>query len=113
GSSLAARRTKTAAAARRSLAVFLPSWQGVDRHPRSGAGVERLREVLVPLQGLRLPADVWEREVLARRRRGVLGPPRGPGRRAEVGERDVLPRRLGAYSTTWVDQLCASGELVW
>ena len=53
----------------------------------SGAGIDRLREVLVPLQGLALPADVWER--------------------------DVLPRRCGAYSPSWIDQLCASGELVW
>ncbi|MDX6723357.1 MAG: ATP-dependent helicase Lhr and Lhr-like helicase, partial [Solirubrobacteraceae bacterium] len=45
------------------------------------------REVLVPLQGLALPADTWER--------------------------DVLPRRTGAYSPTWMDQLCASGEVVW
>ena len=64
-----------------------PRWQGVDRHPAGGAGVDRLREVLVPLQGLALPADVWER--------------------------DVLPRRCGAYSPTWLDQLCASGEVVW
>ena len=85
--SLAALRSEIEAADRRSLAVFLPSWQGVDRHPRAGAGIERLREVLVPLQGVGLPAEVWER--------------------------DVLPRRLGAYSTTWIDQLCASGELVW
>ena len=66
---------------------FYPSWQGVDRHPPTGAGVDRLREALVPLQGLALPADVWER--------------------------DVLPRRVGAYSPTWLDQLCASGEVVW
>ena len=25
----------------------------------------------------------------------------------------MLPRRTGAYSTTWLDQLCAAGELVW
>jgi ATP-dependent helicase Lhr and Lhr-like helicase len=25
----------------------------------------------------------------------------------------VLPRRVGAYSPAWMDQLCASGELVW
>jgi ATP-dependent helicase Lhr and Lhr-like helicase len=31
----------------------------------------------------------------------------------EVWERDVLPRRVGAYSPAWMDQLCASGELVW
>src|SRR5262249_31384189 len=28
-------------------------------------------------------------------------------------ERDVLPRRIGAYSPTWLDQLCAAGEVVW
>ena len=31
----------------------------------------------------------------------------------EVWERDVLPRRLGAYSPAWLDELCTSGELVW
>jgi ATP-dependent Lhr-like helicase len=85
--SLAVLRKEIEAADQRALAAFLPSWQGVDRHPAAGAGVDRLREVLVPLQGLALPADVWER--------------------------DVLPRRTGAYSPTWLDQLCASGELVW
>ena len=85
--SLAVLRKEIEAADQRALAAFLPSWQGVDRHPAGGAGVDRLREVLVPLQGLALPADVWER--------------------------DVLPRRCGAYSPTWLDQLCASGEVVW
>ena len=85
--SLAVLRKEIEAADQRALAAFLPSWQGVDRHPAAGAGVDRLREVLVPLQGLALPADVWER--------------------------DVLPRRTGAYSPTWMDQLCASGEVVW
>ena len=85
--SLAVLRKEIEAADQRSLAAFLPSWQGVDRHPAGGAGVDRLREVLVALQGLALPADVWER--------------------------DVLPRRCGAYSPTWLDQLCASGEIVW
>jgi ATP-dependent helicase Lhr and Lhr-like helicase len=41
----------------------------------------------VPLQGVALPVDVWER--------------------------DVLPRRVGAYSPAWLDQLCAAGELLW
>ncbi|HWC25077.1 MAG TPA: DEAD/DEAH box helicase [Solirubrobacteraceae bacterium] len=85
--SLAALRREIEPADQRALAAFLPSWQGVDRHPPAGAGIDRLREVLVPLQGLALPADVWER--------------------------DVLPRRLGAYSPTWLDALCASGEVVW
>ena len=85
--SLAALRKEIEPADQRRLAAFLPSWQGVDRHTRAGAGIDRLREVLVPLQGLALPVETWER--------------------------DVLPRRTGAYSQTWLDALCASGELVW
>jgi ATP-dependent Lhr-like helicase len=85
--SLAALRKEIEPADQRSLAAFLPSWQGVDRHASAGAGIDRLRELLVPLQGLALPAESWER--------------------------DVLPRRTGAYSTSWLDMLCASGELVW
>ncbi len=85
--SLAVLRKEIEPAEARELARFLPSWQGVDRHPASGAGVDRLRETLVALQGLALPAEVWER--------------------------DVLPRRVGAYSPSWMDQLCAAGELVW
>ena len=57
---------------RASFARFLPSWQNVDAHRAAGAGPDRLREALVPLQGVALTPKVWER--------------------------DVLPRRLGAYS---------------
>ncbi len=85
--SLAVLRKEIEPADQRRLASFLPSWQGVDRHTRAGAGIDRLREVIVPLQGLALPVETWER--------------------------DVLPRRTGAYSPTWLDALCASGELVW
>ncbi len=85
--SLAALRKEIEPADQRRLAAFLPSWQGVDRHSGAGAGVDRLREVLVPLQGLALPVETWER--------------------------DVLPRRCGAYSQSWLDSLCASGEVVW
>jgi ATP-dependent Lhr-like helicase len=85
--SLATLRKEVEPAEQRALARFLPEWQGVDRAPPGGAGVDRLREQLVPLQGLALAPQVWER--------------------------DVLPRRVGAYSPAWMDQLCASGELVW
>ncbi|MBV8999267.1 MAG: DEAD/DEAH box helicase, partial [Solirubrobacterales bacterium] len=85
--SLAVLRKEVEPVDQRALAGFLPAWQGVDRHPPTGAGIDRLREVLVPLQGLVLPAEVWER--------------------------DVLPRRIGAYSPSWIDQLCAAGEIVW
>ncbi len=87
--SLAALRKEIEPVEQRRLARFEPAWQGVARHASSlrGPGPDRLREVLAPLQGLALPAAVWER--------------------------DVLPRRTGAYSPAWMDELCASGELVW
>jgi ATP-dependent Lhr-like helicase len=62
------------------LARFLPSWQGIDRR-------STLREALVPLQALPLPAQLWET--------------------------DVLPRRVPGYQPAELDQLCASGEVVW
>jgi ATP-dependent Lhr-like helicase len=85
--SLAVLRREIEPAERRAFAAFLPAWQGIDRHAAAGAGIERLREALVPLQGLALTPRTWELE--------------------------VLPRRVGAYSTTWMDELCAGGELVW
>jgi ATP-dependent helicase Lhr and Lhr-like helicase len=56
----------------------------------SWQGIDRrasLREALVPLQALALPVSLWESE--------------------------VLPRRVPNYQPAWLDQLCASGELVW
>jgi ATP-dependent Lhr-like helicase len=53
-------------------------------------GVDRratLREALVPLQGLSLPVTLWES--------------------------DVLPRRVPGYQPAQLDQLCATGEVVW
>ncbi len=85
--SLAHLRAEAEAVDTRQLAVFLPSWQNVDAHRPAGAGPDRLREAIVPLQGVTLTPEVWER--------------------------DVLPRRLGAYSPTWLDELSTGGELVW
>ncbi len=85
--SLAALREEIEPSDQRALASFLPSWHGIDRHAAAGAGPDRLRDALVPLQGIALPAAAWESS--------------------------VLPRRLGAYSPAWMDQLCASGEVVW
>ena len=85
--SLAHLRAEAEAVDRRELARFLPGWQNVDAHRPAGAGPDRLREALVPLQGVALTPEVWER--------------------------DVLPRRLGAYSQSWLDELCTGGELVW
>ncbi|MGH2911393.1 MAG: DEAD/DEAH box helicase, partial [Solirubrobacteraceae bacterium] len=88
--SLASLRKEIEPVDERALTAFMPSWQGVGRW-RAGSGrrdgVERLREVLVPLQGLALPVEAWER--------------------------DVLPARTGSYSQSWLDSLCASGEVVW
>jgi ATP-dependent helicase Lhr and Lhr-like helicase len=85
--SLAHLRREVEPAARDRFARFLPSWQNVDAHRPAGAGPDRLRDALVPLQGVALTPKVWEG--------------------------DVLPRRLGAYSPAWLDELCTSGELVW
>ena len=85
--SLASLRREVEPAEQKAYARFLTAWQGIDSAPPGGAGVDRLREVLVPLQGVALAPEVWER--------------------------DVLPRRLGAYSPSWLDGLCAGGEVVW
>jgi ATP-dependent Lhr-like helicase len=85
--SLAHLRREVEPAGRDRFARFLPSWQNVDAHRAAGAGPDRLREALVPLQGVTLTPKVWEA--------------------------DVLPRRLGAYSPVWLDELCTSGEVVW
>ncbi len=53
-------------------------------------GIDRrssLREALVPLQGLALPVPLWESE--------------------------LLPRRVTGYRPEQLDQLCATGEVVW
>jgi ATP-dependent Lhr-like helicase len=85
--SLAQLRREVEAADRSQLARFVPSWQNVDAHRSAGAGPDRLREALVALQGVALTPKTWER--------------------------DVLRRRLGAYSPSWLDELCTSGEVVW
>jgi len=85
--SLAVLRKEIEPVGQATLARFAPAWQGVDRYAPAGAGVDRLRDVLAPLQGLPLAPELWEKE--------------------------VLPRRLGTYSPYWLDELCASGEVVW
>src|SRR5207253_1312074 len=50
--SLAHLRAEAEAVDPRELARFLPSWQNVDAHRPAGAGPDRLREALVPLQGV-------------------------------------------------------------
>ncbi len=85
--SLAVLRKEIEPVGQATMARFAPAWQGVDRYAPAGAGVDRLRDVLASLQGLPLPPELWEK--------------------------DVLPRRLGTYSPYWLDELCANGEIVW
>ncbi len=69
-----------------AFARFLLNWQGVggaDRVATPGT----LQRVLAQLQGLPLPAECWERE--------------------------VLPARVPGYQPLWLDQLCATGKLQW
>ncbi|MDQ2623175.1 MAG: DEAD/DEAH box helicase, partial [Actinomycetota bacterium] len=72
--SLARLREEVEPADGAEYARFLASWQGADRMPRGksrgpsrGGGTDRLREILVPLQGVALTRSVWERDVLPRR----------------------------------------------
>ena len=67
-----------------ALARFLPAWHGVG----SEAGtIDRLLEVVTQLEGAFLPWSIYER--------------------------DVLPARVRGYQPRLLDELCASGELVW
>jgi ATP-dependent Lhr-like helicase len=64
---------------------FLLHWQGLGGERRQGG--EALNAVLAELQGLALPAALWERE--------------------------VLPARIADYGAPLLDQLCTAGEVVW
>jgi ATP-dependent Lhr-like helicase len=67
-----------------ALARFLPAWHGVG----SEAGTpDRLLDVVAQLEGVFLPWSIYER--------------------------DVLPSRVRGYQPRLLDELCASGELVW
>ncbi len=77
---LAVLRKEVEPAEQAAFGRFLPAWHGIGR--RQG-----LREALVPLQGIALPATLWET--------------------------DVLPRRVATYRPSDLDVLCASGEVVW
>ena len=108
--SLAALRAEIEPADQRAFARFQACWQGVDRHPPGGAGVDRLREVLVPLPGPGAAArGVGARRAAAPHRR-LLARVAGPAvreRRGRVGRRRrarpplrprraLLPRRRAA-----------------
>ncbi|MEU4437019.1 Lhr family helicase [Micromonospora chalcea] len=82
--SLAALRREIEPVPPRALATFLPRWQQVGSSAR---GVEAVAAALEQLQGVNVPASALERL--------------------------VLPARVADYSPAQLDELCASGEVVW
>ncbi|HET8867254.1 MAG TPA: ATP-dependent helicase, partial [Agrococcus sp.] len=67
-----------------SLGRFLPAWQHVGGSLR---GIDGVLQTIEQLQGVALPASAWESL--------------------------VLPSRVRDYSPAWLDELTASGEVVW
>ncbi|MDQ1396229.1 MAG: ATP-dependent helicase Lhr and Lhr-like helicase, partial [Acidimicrobiaceae bacterium] len=82
--SLAALRREVEPTSAEALARFLPAWHGV---PGDSGGLDRLFEVVGQLQGVPVPASVLER--------------------------DVLTARVRDYSPRLLDELMASGEVMW
>jgi ATP-dependent Lhr-like helicase len=82
--SLAALRREIEPVPPRSLATFLPRWQQVGASVR---GVEAVAAAVEQLQGAAVPASALERL--------------------------VLPARVADYSPAFLDELCASGDVVW
>lgn len=82
--SLAALRKEVEPVEPGALARFLPGWQGVGSRMR---GVDRTLEAIEQLQAAPVPASVLET--------------------------DVLPTRVADYDGAWLDQLTATGEIVW
>lgn len=74
-----------------AFARYLIAWQSIGtRQPRSAGRSgppPALREAIAQLQGLALPVECWER--------------------------DILPARVPGYQPLWLDQLCATGEVRW
>ncbi|MCI0464245.1 MAG: hypothetical protein L0Z62_45505 [Gemmataceae bacterium] len=65
---------------------FVVRWQGLHPDTRQGSA-EGLAEVLARLEGLLVPAELWERT--------------------------ILPARVPGYQARWLDECIASGEWVW
>jgi ATP-dependent Lhr-like helicase len=83
--SLAALRREIEPVPPRTLATFLPRWQQVGT--TEGRGVAGVAAAIEQLQGVAVPASALERL--------------------------VLPSRVADYSPAYLDELCASGEVVW
>jgi ATP-dependent helicase Lhr and Lhr-like helicase len=85
--SLAALRKEVEPVPQQALARFLAAWQGVGPGGPRSADPDALFRVVEQLQGAAVPASALERQVLA--------------------------ARLPGYHPSLLDQLCASGEVVW
>jgi ATP-dependent Lhr-like helicase len=85
--SLAALRKEVEPVPQEALARFLAAWQGVGPAGPRSADLDALFRVVEQLQGAAVPASALERQVLA--------------------------ARLPGYHPGLLDQLCASGEVVW
>jgi len=82
--SLAALRKEIEPVPPAALARFLPAWHHVGSSAR---GVEAVASAVEQLQGLAVPASALERL--------------------------ILPARVADYSPAYLDELCASGEVLW
>jgi ATP-dependent helicase Lhr and Lhr-like helicase len=82
--SLAVLRREVEPVAAETLARFLPAWHGVGS---DGRGLDRLFEIVGQLEGYAIPASVLET--------------------------DVLRSRMEDYSPRLLDELLASGEVMW
>ncbi|GAA0800642.1 DEAD/DEAH box helicase [Spirilliplanes yamanashiensis] len=82
--SLAALRREIEPVPPRVLATFLPRWHQIGGNAR---GVDAVAATVEQLQGVAVPASAWERL--------------------------VLPARVADYSPAQLDELCASGEVLW
>ncbi len=69
-----------------ALMRFLLRWQRVSKHTQL-IGADGLAKVLEQLQGFETAAGAWERE--------------------------LLPARLCGYQSSWLDQMCLAGHVVW
>ena len=85
--SLAALRREVEPVPTEAMARFLQAWQGVGPAGPRSADLDALFRVVEQLQGAAVPASALERQVLA--------------------------ARLPGYHPGLLDQLCASGEVVW
>lgn len=82
--SLAALRHEVEPVDTKTFARFLPAWQRIGSSLR---GVDAVASVIEQLQGVSVPASAWESL--------------------------ILPSRIADYSPAMLDELTASGEVIW